>query len=200
MGLQSNPPIAAGILLLVSEICKHRPTLVSMITASADELALEAAAGGSAVDAASTAEDDESALGESNHVFGGFDAAKREPLYGSAYTPALWETSLFQRHFHPSVQAFAASLQNPPHSIAFAGDPTVEFSTVSFLNRFAYKNPKKLLNDKVRRAQATPEEPVNLLANLDAQSADIAPDKQFFYKFFGEREKLREDGKNLFTY
>jgi hypothetical protein len=39
---------------------------------------------------------------------------------------------------------FSEALAQPPaHSIVFVGDPTVEFSLMAFLNRFAYKNPKK---------------------------------------------------------
>ena len=42
----------------------------------------------------------------------------------------LWEVSLMQLHFHPSVQSFATSLLAPPHNVHFDGDPTSEFTII----------------------------------------------------------------------
>jgi hypothetical protein len=53
------------------------------------------------------------------------------------------------------VKSFSQSILETPHLITFAGDPTTEFSLTAFLNRFAYKNPKKQHSEKIRRPQAT---------------------------------------------
>ena len=47
-------------------------------------------------------------------------------------------------HFHPSVQHFseAVTSSQTDHRISYAGDPLADFSTMAFLDRFSYKNPK----------------------------------------------------------
>ncbi|KAJ1432311.1 CBF/Mak21 family-domain-containing protein, partial [Ochromonadaceae sp. CCMP2298] len=105
---QSVPPIAAGLLFLVSEIMKDRPALKSCL----DE-----------TPRTNKDKDKESSSTSKDNVetgfLGNFNVLKREP-----------------EHFHPSVQSFADSLLAKGHSINFAGDPTVEFSLMAFLNRF----------------------------------------------------------------
>ena len=134
-----------------------------------------------------------------HHLIGCYDAAKRNPLYACVnnQSPSLFEIALLRHHFHPSTKAFAtALLQAPEHEISFQGDPLVEFSTMAFLNRFAYKNPKQKIADSLKKTTDT-EEPINLVftqGEVDVNS--IAPEKHFFYKFFGEREVLRSMGKS----
>lgn len=168
---QSSPPIAAGLLFLISEVCKVRKELLTMITKSED---------------VANAEDE-------YHKIGNFDAGKLAPEYSCTATPSMWELCLHMSHFHPSVRAFAASLASEEHVIAFDGDPTVEFSLSSFLNRFAYKNPKKKHMD-THRPHPHEEEPINMIAGSISE-AIVAPDKAFFHKYFGDRAKLTEEGK-----
>jgi hypothetical protein len=107
---------------------------------------------------------------------------------------------MLRHHFHPSVQAFANSFITSPHQIKFDGDPTLEFNVKSFLNRFAYKNPKKSVENETAKPKKTKdvnrEEPLNAKSFLRLKSHDVAPDKQFFYKYFNERENLRQSGRS----
>lgn len=181
---QSVPSIAAGLLFLISEILKVRPSLKACMADTPE-----------AAHAQSGELDKDGEVG----FLGNFNVLKREPEF--AYTPdaqpSLWEMSLLQHHFHPSVQSFAVALQQEPeHHIEFGGDPTVEFSLMAFLNRFAYKNPKKNTSERIKhRTALVSEEPINLaFANQTAGSVD--PDKQFFHKYFSDRQQLVAEGRS----
>ena len=147
-------------------------------------------------------EDDSKAL--NNSSFETFDGSKREPLYAASAIPYAWELSLLLNHFHPSVSAFAKSMHLPPHHIAFSGDPSTEFSVTAFLNRFAYKNPKKSLGEKSSGSVANSaalrpqlqEEPINTVDFSSMTEEDVSPEKMFFYKYFGDRQRLRDQGKS----
>lgn len=197
--LQSSAPIAAGLLFLMSEVYRARPNLLKMMTSVEVIAALKVnneEKNGKKKGSKEEDSDDEGEDGSSSHQLGNFEASKREPAFSVTDTPALWEASLLRNHFHPSVRSFSASLLDPPHVITFAGDPTTEFSLNAFLNRFAYKNPKKQHSDKIRRPQAVGEEPLNTASFLKTTLSEVAPDKKFFHKFFGEKEKLRVEGRS----
>lgn len=182
--LHSTPPIAAGLVFLVSEVCKSRLSLRDDLLKTVETLS-------------SFADKDSTYM-----QLGNFDASKRDALYACAAAPSAWELSLMSLHFHPSVQAFANSFLSAEtgHKITYSGDPTIDFSLSSFLNRFSYKNPKKSQVDvRRRRSQVSTEDPMNMLASSNGANNDesvIAPDKMFFYKFFGERSRLRAAGKS----
>mmetsp|Transcript_27462 Transcript_27462/g.59151 ORF Transcript_27462/g.59151 Transcript_27462/m.59151 type:complete len:1030 (-) Transcript_27462:1024-4113(-) len=186
---QSVPPIAAGLLFLVSEIMKDRPALKSCL----DE-----------TPRTNKDKDKESSSTSKDNVetgfLGNFNVLKREPefAYAPDATPELWEAALMRRHFHPSVQSFADSLLAKGHSINFAGDPTVEFSLMAFLNRFAYKNPKKAVSEKIgvqHRVRRVEEEPINLTISHVA-AGEVDPDKQFFHKYFTDKQQLIASGRS----
>ena len=198
--LQSSAPIAAGLLFLMSEVYRVRPNLLTMMTANETLVPHKTYNTENQKKQKKSDNDDDDneddVEGDASHQLGNFEGSKREPAFAVTNTPALWEASLLRNHFHPSVQSFSASMLEEPHLITFAGDPTVEFSLNAFLNRFAYKNPKKQHSDKIRRPQAMGEEPLNTTSFLKSNLVDIAPDKIFFHKFFGEKEKLRVEGKS----
>lgn len=73
-----------------------------------------------------------------------YDPAAREPLHCGADTVPLWELLPLASHFHPSVRKFAESLLSQPvGGVGYAGDPLKDFSTMAFLDRFVYRNPKQ---------------------------------------------------------
>jgi hypothetical protein len=194
---QSVPPIAAGLLFLVSEILKARPALkICLSEKHAGGAAKEKSGAGKTASAAAGDEEE----GEAGFL-GNFNVAKREPefAYAPDAVPTVWELALLARHYHPSVQSFTQGLlQAPDHHIAFSGDPTVEFSLMAFLNRFAYKNPKKSALDKIkhRPASQAKEEPLNIaLSHPDATADSVDPDKQFFFKYFSDKNKLVAEGR-----
>ncbi len=189
--LQSSAGITGGILLLISEVFKAKPHLLNIVTQV--ETSLES-------DTPRDDDDDEDGEDNSYHLLGCYDGSKREPEYSVRGKPLLWELSMLQTHYHPSIKVFNNSIITEPHSITYSGDPITDFSLTAFLNRFSYKNPKKYSSgNKVTRSVARQEEPINSVA-MSLQEGNDAPgnsaDKQFFYKFFGEREKLRSEGKS----
>ena len=189
--LTSSAPITAGLLFLMAEVYRARPNLLVMLT-SEERLV----AHGAFRDGKEQYDDDDGEDGTACHQLGNFEASKREPSFAVSGTPAMWETSLLRNHFHPSVRSFSTSVLEAPHLISFAGDPTTEFSLNAFLNRFAYKNPKKQHSEKMRRPQPIAEEPLNTASFLKSSLAEVAPDKIFFHKFFGEKAKLLAEGKS----
>lgn len=181
---QSSPPVAAGLIFLVSEIMASRRVLHTLLSKSAD------------VGSTSAYKKADEFLEAQN--FGNFDASKRDPEYATqGGAPSLWEMALLRHHFHPSVRAFSSALlEAPSHKIEYSGDPTVDFSLMAFLNRFAYKNPKKATSEKTRASRPSgTEKPMNDLAFMEKESSNVAPDKTFFHKFFGERSRLQQEGK-----
>ena len=175
----STAPIAAGLIFLVSEVFQAKPGLYKAM------LEVEDAS-------------PKSQVVDSNYwLLGNFDASKRDASHACPNTPSIWEISLFNSHYHPSVQAFTTSFLDPTkkHTIKYDGDPTSDFSLSSFLNRFAYKNPKKSQFElRRKRSQTSQEEPVNSMQIQDMGKGDIAPEKEFFRKFFSDRSRLREKG------
>lgn len=194
------PPISAAYLYLLSEIIQARPALKDMLMNA--EIAAPSDSMAERDDASTIATDTD------QHLMGAYDAMKRDPRYAClipSHAPSLYELALLQHSFHPSVQAFATALLEPPsHGIAYSGDALEEFSFMAFLNRFAYKNPKQKvvegLKTKARSSSKDDEEPVNISfrhALKDTrQDVIVPPEKHFFYKFFGEREVLRSKGRS----
>jgi hypothetical protein len=92
----------------------------------------------------------------------GFDPTLPPPTWNSAtraklreYSPAHvipedalahfecpWELVLLSRHHHPSVGKWASALLDGDE-IIYSGDPLRDFQPICFLDRFAFKNPKK---------------------------------------------------------
>jgi ribosome biogenesis protein MAK21 len=72
-----------------------------------------------------------------------YDPHKRSAAFCGAEYTLYYELSLIAKHFHPTIQVFVKDiLQN--HIIKYYGDPLQDFSLSHFLERFAFKNPKKI--------------------------------------------------------
>ena len=115
----TNASFTCGVLFLISEVGKHQETLQDHL----QNLNIVKAA---------TKEE-------------GYDATKRDPCHAHAETTPLWELSMLEEHYHPSVRSFASSLRSEEagYKIVYSGDPLLDFSTSSFLERFSYRNPKQ---------------------------------------------------------
>ena len=241
LSLHASAAISAGILMLISEVCRQRPSLSALLHSNpALDPFLTSISSTSSL--TSTVENSKNtdlhltqtlhkstdSTNNNSHIFDSYDSLKREPLYAitpitpSTPPPYLWEAGLYTHHYHPSVQAFITQYINIPYTIKFDGDPIIEFSITSFLNRFAYKNPKSQNSDpstngtnndhknKRYNSISNQEEPINLIAkdihnytdddyttnNNTNNNNNIAPDKVFFYKYFSERNKSILQGKS----
>ena len=67
-----------------------------------------------------------------------------DPAKAGAEGTYLWELTPLAQHYHPGVRALADRfLAAPGTALDYAGDPLADFTLMAFLDRFAYKNPKK---------------------------------------------------------
>ncbi|OUM69592.1 hypothetical protein PIROE2DRAFT_38003 [Piromyces sp. E2] len=113
-------PFICGSLYLVSEIIKQKPGLLVMITQPEEN------------------DNDEEEFKD-----------KRDPLYTNVDNSCLWELAQFTDHYHPTVALYGQTLLSGkfiefPKSINY--DPLQNHTLSRFLDRFVYKNPKKVSN------------------------------------------------------
>eukprot|EP00977_Amphora_coffeiformis_P024373 scaffold15653_cov143-Amphora_coffeaeformis.AAC.5 len=113
-----------------------------------------------------------------------------------------WEMCLAVHHYHPTVQAFAHKFGE----IDYKGDPLRDFTLVTFLDKFAYRNPKssEKVAGKFSRGNSVAERrsgnerriegqfalPFNDPAFLHQQKVDA--EDQFLHQYFVERAKRDE--------
>ena len=71
-----------------------------------------------------------------------YDTEQRNPAYAGADKTNHWELALLSKHFHPSVNLFANTIMEGS-DIKYNGDPLQDFTTMRFLDRFVFRNPKK---------------------------------------------------------
>jgi ribosome biogenesis protein MAK21 len=133
-----------------------------------------------------------------------YDPKKRDPVFSNADQDSVWELVMSQNHYHPSVRAFCSQM-NEDGKIKYNGDPLVDFSLKSFLNRFSYRNPKMNEEDSVstreHKGKNSTENvsnmaPVNSSTFLQQPVGRVRPDEMFFYRFFSEkarRDAMRPD-------
>ena len=178
----SAPHIAAGLIFLAAEVIKHKPFLLELILKEESQEF-------QGVDESKSLS---GSAAEGSISFGNYDPNKREPSFSVSGNLGLWELPLFRHHYHPSVQSFANSLMSDPHKIDYDGDPTIDFSLTSFLERFSYKNPKQ----RQFKSRHLSEVPINNADFIASDPRSVAPDKVFFHKFFASRERLLSEGKS----
>ena len=134
-----------------------------------------------------------------------YDPLKRNPMYAKADNTELWELASLTTHFHPSIMLFATNICEDV-SISYPGDPLEDFSAIKFLDRFAFKNPKKYENTDnlpfyAKKKMCNPKS-YKALQPGSAEYMSFAPEalqeEKFLYDFFvatTEREKEKEEKK-----
>eukprot|EP01083_Nonionella_stella_P024727 68172_1 len=145
-----------------------------------------------------TGESDEMEVSEKESTQ--YDIHKRDPQHAKADNSCLWELVHILEYFHPSVQNFARTLAQSK-LIVYSGDPLMDFSNRAFLDKFAYRNPKKNSGDKsfsnqrFKRSSAASSQaqPLNTKQFLEKDAGTIKEDEVFFYKYFKKKEE--KDGK-----
>ena len=179
------PPLACGILVLLSTLLRERPGVLGML--HQPEVAAGADQGGTpgsgtdsdAGSASDDAEDDEEegdpllqgAGGEGSEAAGDtqqqqqqqqqrrrrrdtrpqagmYDPRARDPSDSGAASACLWELLTLATHYHPSVRRFAELVlaQGGPAGgpgIQYDGDPMADMTLMAFLDRLAFRKPKK---------------------------------------------------------
>ncbi|KAJ2920556.1 hypothetical protein H1R20_g16538, partial [Candolleomyces eurysporus] len=143
-----------------------------------------------------------------------YDPKKREPLHAHASSSPLWELSPLLHHYHPAIALHARQLLS---SQPLTASPDLSQNTLShFLDRFVYKNAKKLAGSKdgedvkgkggsAMQPAASAVEGVKLVkGELGAKNElrvndptlwrgrkerDVAADEIFYYKYFTEKSE-----------
>ncbi|KAF9260990.1 CBF-domain-containing protein [Marasmius fiardii PR-910] len=150
-----------------------------------------------------------------------YDPRKRDPQYAHASSSPLWELTPLLHHYHPTISLHAGQLLSSQPLTGASAD--LSLNTLShFLDRFVYKNPKKIststdANGTTTKAKGSSAmqpagsaiEGVKLVKGETAASSgemlmneeqflrkraeDVPVDQLFFHKFF-TRKREREQG------
>ncbi|KAJ2913545.1 hypothetical protein MD484_g6868, partial [Candolleomyces efflorescens] len=148
-----------------------------------------------------------------------YDPKKRDPLHAHASSSPLWELTPLLNHYHPAVALHARQLLSSQPLTASAD---LSQNTLShFLDRFVYKNAKKLPSEDVKgkggsamQPSASTLEGVKLVkgelgfsggvtvndpaAWRGRKEKDVAADEMFYYKYFTEKsERERKMAKKV---
>jgi ribosome biogenesis protein MAK21 len=80
-----------------------------------------------------------------------YDPFKREPLYANADNTLLYELLVLKNHYHPTVKLYTNAIINNERSdkiFDYNGNPLIDYSLSNFLDRIAFKKPKKVSESK----------------------------------------------------
>ncbi|KAL4237550.1 hypothetical protein ACF0H5_002264 [Mactra antiquata] len=131
-----------------------------------------------------------------------YDPFHRNPQYCHAEKECIWELEKLSNHFHPTVNLFAHQILKG-QAIKYTGDPLQDFTMIRFLDRFVFKNPKKVEDIKehslkfrlktiptgVKGMQVTSEDFLNLEENR------VPADDMFLFKYF-QQKAVRDENKS----
>ncbi|CAL7951592.1 unnamed protein product [Xylocopa violacea] len=136
-----------------------------------------------------------------------YDPFCRNPLYAGISKDLNTELIALFRHYHPSVALFANTiLEGKP--IEYTGDPLEDLSLMRFLDRYVFKNPKKLEDKKVQkkndplaqRTGYTPKGikciPVDSPAYLNQREEHIPVDELYLYRYLKKRKGFKHELKS----
>jgi ribosome biogenesis protein MAK21 len=134
-------------------------------------------------------------------------------------TAPSWEMALTMNHYHPSVASFAQHMGE----IQYSGDPLRDFAVGPFLDKFAYKNPKQIENNKAaakddnaQQQQQQQQKVKSIAARRNPATAtqqmaaplndpsflkkhDVHVQDEFFHRFFVEQAR-RDEIKGIVRY
>merc|ERR1719203_971795 len=109
----------------------------------------------------------------------------------------LWEVTLLQYHYHPSCSKFVNNTMDTTNT-TYQGNPLVDFSLMHFLDKFAYKQPKKQKKSSNKNTNNTTfsfqskERAYSILANDDTFTLQpehtVQEQDLFFYKYFNDKK------------
>lgn len=131
-----------------------------------------------------------------------YDPFATNPLRSGATKAPAAELIALSRHYHPSV-ALIANTNIEGKEMDCPGDPLKDLTLIRFLDRFAFKNPKKLEEKKIvktndplaMRAKYTPKGlrslAVDSVAYLRQREERIPADELFLYQFLKNKNESR---------
>ncbi len=191
----SSPSLCSAALLIVSEaLGKHQYLRKPLLTE-----------GGGGKEGSSSIPTYNPTKRNPSHACGGImDCEKGDhQLTQSSSLPPLWEASLLQFHYHPSVAKFAQSLLTPPgHGITYHGDPLQDMSLSMFLDKMAFRSPKKLVlaarkgEDRRAAGWKSLQDSGNVETFASVPLEMVRSDEVFLHRYFREREVRDDAGLN----
>ncbi|GAU97599.1 hypothetical protein RvY_08872-2 [Ramazzottius varieornatus] len=185
LAMTQLPPFICGALIIISEMLKMKPK------AFRAELFQATLANKVGPSHHMEEEEDGTTKPVSRTPITEYSAVARNPLYCGAEFVQIWELHALCRHYHPSVARFAdCVLQSKP--IQYAGDPFEDFTSIHFLDRFVYRNPKKKATDKTQ--DSARDLPVLSDQYLNLPKKKIPDDEQFLHRYL--TQKLRQKKAN----
>ncbi|KAI0643202.1 CBF/Mak21 family-domain-containing protein [Trametes meyenii] len=128
-----------------------------------------------------------------------YDPRKRDPQYAHAFAAPLHELVPLLHHYHPTISLHARQLLS---SSPITGSPDLSLNTLShFLDRFVYKNPKKVKSKGSSAMQPAASDsthavtlvkgevsgsgvPVNDERFWKRRPEDVPVDQMFFHAYF----------------
>jgi ribosome biogenesis protein MAK21 len=134
-----------------------------------------------------------------------YDPNGRNPLYASAESVDLWELEFMRNHFHPSTKLFTEKILNNTF-IDYDGDPLNDFSLKHFLDRFVFRNPKKL-NKRSAAAKGShvfgrihssdkPLPAINSDEYINQPENKIPVDEKFIYNYLKQRVSSKDNDES----
>ncbi|XP_075160643.1 nucleolar complex protein 1 [Haematobia irritans] len=122
-----------------------------------------------------------------------YDPYHRVPDFAGAEFALKNELLLLRAHFHPTVEVFAENILNNKR-IDYYGDPLRDFGLAHFLERFSFKNPKKIEKNAVTTHQhktytsyGTRGMPVKSLTKTNCSEEEM-----FIFNYLEQKRKQAE--------
>lgn len=122
-----------------------------------------------------------------------YDPFKRAAAYAGAEHSLFYELIMMSRSFHPTVQVFVENVIRS-QKIKYFGDPLKDFSLSHFLDRFSFKNPKKLDEKEQKSAfhqnyqsKGSRGQSVYLLTEQSCTE-----DEKFIFDFIQRKREIKE--------
>lgn len=123
-----------------------------------------------------------------------YDPFKRSAAFSGSEFTLYHELILLSKYFHPTVQVFIENIMKK-QNIKYFGDPLKDFSLSQFLERFSFKNPKKVdsneetsaFKHQTYKAKGSRGQSVHLLT-----IQTCTEDEQFIFDFLQRKREIRE--------
>lgn len=123
-----------------------------------------------------------------------YDPFKRSAAFAGAELSLYYELVLMSKFFHPTVQVFIENIFKN-QNIKYFGDPLKDFGLSHFLERFAFKNPKKVDPKEEKSAfkhqSYQPKGSRGQSVYLLTQQA-CTEDEKFIFDFIQRKREIRE--------
>ncbi|KAJ8976913.1 hypothetical protein NQ317_014085 [Molorchus minor] len=130
-----------------------------------------------------------------------YDALTRNPLYGGGEFCGYIELYMLKNYFHPTISLYASYILNG-ESVRYSGDPLKDFTLIRFLDRFVFKNPKKVEGKlgvdptfgkrKLYRPKGVKLLNVNSAGYLKESQQNIPEDELFVYSYLQQKYRHRK--------